>query len=87
MSSTAEKNEFDFRATEVQVTEDQLIIILEDGREVRAPIEFYPKLAAADLKTRQNCRLIGPGIGIEWPDIDEHLSIEGIILGRKPINW
>ena len=87
MSSTAEKSEFDFRAVGVEVTEDQLVVTLEDGREIRSPLEFYPKLAKASLKARTNFRLIGPGIGIEWPDLDEHLSIEGIVLGRPPVNW
>jgi len=87
MSSTAKTLEFDFRAVNIEVTEDQLIVYLEDGREIRTPIDFFPKLLRASKEVRQNFRLIGPGIGIEWPDLDEHLSIEGIALGRKVIDW
>ncbi len=81
------EQEFDFRAIEVEVTDDQLCVTLNDGREIRSPLEFYPQLARADKKTRTNFRLMAQGIGIEWPDLDEHLSIEGIVLGRKPIDW
>ena len=87
MSSTAEKNEFDFRAIKVELTDDQLCVTLADGREVRNPIEFYPRLAKADKKVRSNFRIMAQGIGIEWPDLDEHLSTEGIVLGRRAIDW
>jgi len=87
MNSTAKNLELDFRAVKVEVTEDQLIVYLEDGREIRTPLDFFPKLLRANDKERQNFRLIGPGIGIEWPDLDEHLSTEGIALGRKVIDW
>ena len=87
MSSTAEKSEFDFRAIRVELTDDQLCVTLNDGREIRNPLEFYPKLARAEKKIRNNFRLMAQGIGIEWPDLNEHLSIEGIVLGRRPIDW
>jgi hypothetical protein len=87
LSSVAEKNDFDFRAIKVEVTDDQLCVTLADGREIRNPLEFYPKLANANKKVRENFRIMAQGIGIEWPDIDEHLSIEGIVLGRRAIEW
>ena len=87
MNSSAQKIEYNFRATKVQVTDDQLIVLLEDGREIRTPIEYFPKLARADMKTRKNLRIMGPGVGIEWPDLDEHLSVEGIVLGRPVVDW
>lgn len=87
MSSTAEKSEFDFRVIRIEITEDQLCVTLNDGREIRSPLEFYPKLARAEKKMRNNFRIMAQGIGVEWPDLDEQLSIEGIVLGRRPIDW
>ena len=59
MSSTAEKSEFDFRAIRVELTDDQLCVTLTDGREVRSPLEFYPKLARAEKKCEP--------ISASWP--------------------
>jgi len=87
MSSAAEKNEFDFRAIKAEIQDDQLIVVLADGREIRNPIEFYPKLARASKQVRENLKIMAQGIGIEWPDLDEHLSTEGIVLGRRAIDW
>ena len=87
MSSAAEKNEFDFRAIKAEVLDDQLVVTLADGREIRNPLEFYPKLARATKKVRENFKIMAQGIGIEWPDLDEHLSTEGIVLGRRAIDW
>lgn len=50
MSSTVEKSEFGFRAIRVEMTDDQLCVTLTDGREIRSPLEFYPKLARAEKK-------------------------------------
>lgn len=87
MTSTAEKIEFDFRAIKVEIVDEQLCVTLADGREVRNPLEFYPKLARSDEKVRNNFRIMAQGIGIEWPDLDEHLSVEGIVLGRRAVDW
>ncbi len=87
MSSTAEKNEYDFRLINVEVTDTQLCVTLADGREVHNPLEFYPKLVKASKKVRNNFRILAQGIGIEWPDLNEHLSTEGIVLGRRAIDW
>jgi hypothetical protein len=56
---------------------------LEDGRQVSAPLAFYSRLLNATKEQRENYEFIGPGIGIHWEDLDEDLSIEGIVLGRK----
>lgn len=70
-------------AIEVEVTDDQLIVRLADGRTVAAPIEWYPRLAHGTPAERNNYELLGHGTGIGWPDLDEHLSIEGILAGRR----
>ena len=55
---------------------------LDDGRTVTVPIGWYPRLAHATSHERRNWRLIGAGEGIHWPDLDEDVSVEGILLGR-----
>ncbi|MFH8039018.1 MAG: DUF2442 domain-containing protein [Candidatus Aenigmatarchaeota archaeon] len=55
--------------------------MLIDGREVRVPLEFYPRLKNATKRQRANYKIIGEGTGIHWPDLDEDLSIEGILAG------
>jgi len=52
---------------------------------VKTPLEFYPRLKNATKAERGNFQLIGLGSGIHWPDLDEDLSVEGIVLGRKSV--
>ncbi len=58
---------------------DLLEVYLSDGREIRVPLEWFPKLRDATPEERQHWRFIGKGIGIHWPDIDEDLSLEGLL--------
>src|SRR5205085_77038 len=67
-------------ATAVTVTEDTLAVDLEDGRTVSVPLAWFPRLLDGSLEERKNWRLIGHGSGINWPDLDEDISIEGLIL-------
>lgn len=69
-------------AQDVVVTEDTLIVELADGRTVSAPIVWYPRLLHGSPQERNNWRLIGQGEGIHWPDLDEDISVENILLGR-----
>ena len=83
MSSSAKKNESLSIATKVSFTEDFICVQLADGREIRTPMEFYPRLKRATPEQRNNFKLIGLGTGISWEELDEDLSVEGIVLGRK----
>ncbi len=83
MSSVAKKLDQDIIAINVFFTSDAIGVILSDGREVKTPLEFYPRLKNASPAQRNNFELIGLGTGIHWPDIDEDLSVEGIVLGYK----
>ena len=65
----------------VEFTDDELIVSLVDGRKVSVPLTWYPRLAAADHKQRARWELLGDGQGIHWPDIDEDLSVSGILRG------
>ena len=69
-------------AKEVTVTEDTLRADLSDGRTISVPLAWYPRLVHATREERDNWELIGEGQGIRWPDLDEDLSVEGLIAGR-----
>ncbi len=58
---------------------EMLKIFLSDGREIRVPLEWFPKLRDASFQERAHWRLIGKGIGIHWPDLDEDISLEGLL--------
>ena len=69
-------------AEAVSVTEDTLQVELSDGRSIAVPLAWYPRLVNATLEERRNWGLIGGGQGIHWPDLDEDLSVEGLLAGR-----
>lgn len=66
----------------VEVTDDTLTAELADGRSISVPLAWYPRLAHAAPHERRNWRLIGGGEGIHWPDLDEDISVEGLLAGR-----
>ena len=70
------------RAQRVAVTEDSLVIDLIDGRSITAPLVWYPRLLNGTERERNNWRLIADGEGIHWPDLDEDLSVDSLIVGR-----
>ena len=69
-------------AQNVQVTSDALIVDLSDGRTISVPLAWFPGLLQGTPKERKNWRLIGEGEGIHWPDLDEDISVENLILGK-----
>jgi hypothetical protein len=69
-------------ATGVEVTGDTLSVNLSDGRTISVPLGWYPRLAHATAEERRNWRLIGQGQGIHWEDLDEDISVEGLLAGR-----
>ena len=81
MSTSGPMNET-VTAKHVRVTDRTLTVDLADGRTVSVPVEWYPRLAHATPRERQHWQLIGPGIGIHWPALDEDISIEGLLRGR-----
>lgn len=74
---------YEVRAVKVWFDDDNIWLGLEDGRQVSTPLAFYPRLLNATKEQRENYEFIGPGIGIHWEDLNEDLSVEGIVLGRK----
>ncbi len=77
-SSVVEANP---RAQEVLVTEDELTVSLADGRRISVPLAWFPRLLHASPAQRSNWQLLGDGEGIHWPDVDEDLSVAGILRG------
>src|SRR5438105_4503731 len=67
------------RARSITFGEDTLSIELEDGRQLAVPIAWFPRLAAAGDEQRSNWELVGRGIGISWPDIDEDISVANLL--------
>jgi hypothetical protein len=66
----------------VVVTEEALTVELVDGRSLSVPLEWYPRLVRATPAERGNWRLIGRGEGIHWPELDEDISVNGLLAGR-----
>ena len=69
------------RVKDVHFREDTLSVDLVDGRTVVVPLAWYPRLLHATSEQRANWQVCGGGYGIHWPDIDEDLSTEGLLLG------
>ena len=70
------------RAEAVKVTGDTLSVDLSDGRTISVPLAWFPRLLHASPGERKNWRLIGKGQGIHWVDVDEDVSVEGLLAGR-----
>ncbi len=74
--------EFKAEAQEIQFENDVFKVILCDGREINIPLEWFPRLKSASPEERDNWELIGNGIGIHWPEIDEDISVEQLLSSK-----
>ena len=70
------------KAEDLTVTKDTLSVDLSDGRTISVPLAWFPRLLHATQEERNNWRLIGKGHGIHWEEIDEDISVEGLLAGR-----
>ena len=70
-------------ATNVEVTADYLTVELADGRSISVPIVWFPRLLKAEPAARNQWELIGEGDGIHWPDLDEDISVAGLLRGER----
>jgi hypothetical protein len=66
---------------DVRLTSKALEVVLRDGRTLSVPLDWYPRLVHGSPRERQRWRLISGGIGIHWPDLDEDISISGLLAG------
>jgi hypothetical protein len=69
----------DATAIDVTVTDERLIVTLADGRELSAPLTWFPRLTEATVEQRRKWRLIGRGHGIHWPEVDEDVSVASLL--------
>lgn len=69
-------------AVELTLSAEHLAVDLADGRRMLIPLVWYPRLKNATKAERQNWQLLGGGYAIEWPDLDEHIGVEGLLAGR-----
>lgn len=81
MSTLAVK--FDDHAIDVNFTESSLHFVLADGREISAPLEWFPRLRDASEAERSEWRFIGNGIGVHWPKVDEDIAVRTLIYGHE----
>lgn len=66
-------------ATSAHCDDEMLHVELSDGREISVPLEWFPRLRDAAPEQRENWELIGPGIGLHWPDVDEDISVRFLL--------
>lgn len=79
--STVANNITEPRIKEIKVTEDEIIAHLVDGRTISVPLAWSWRLSEAAPSQRANYEILGDGFGIHWPEIDEDISVEGMLNG------
>jgi len=72
----------DPRAVDVKFTDDDFTVTLSDGRKIVVPLTWFPRLLHATPENRDNWQLLGDGVGIHWPDVDEDVSVSGVLQGQ-----
>lgn len=75
--------ETDPLATDVRVDDAMLHVALDDGRGLSVPLQWFPRLRDGSAADRANWRFIGHGEGIHWPELDEDISVLGLISGKR----
>ena len=71
------------RAQDVHLSDDELTVSLSDGRTLSVPLAWFPRLLHATRNQRDEWELLGDGEGIHWPQIDEDLSVSGLLRGVR----
>ena len=75
--------ERDVFAESVRFSEDSMTVFLDDGRALSVPLAWYPRLLHGTKQEREKFELVGDGEGIHWPDLDEDISVEGLLAGKR----
>lgn len=73
------------KALQVKCTDDELVVTLADGRVVSVPVDWFPRLAHATAAEREDYELLGDGTGVHWPQIDEDISVDGLLAGKASV--
>ena len=71
------------RANTVRLSDDSLTVDLVDGRTIIVPLVWYPRLWNGTTTERKNVEVIGDGAYLHWPDLDEDLTVAGLLAGRR----
>jgi hypothetical protein len=74
-------------AASARCTDDELIVLLEDGRVIAVPLLWFPRLAAAKREQREALEIMGHGQGIHWPQVDEDISVRGLLAGKPSVEY
>lgn len=69
------------QAESISFDEDDMLIVLKDGRKLSVPLAWFPRLLHAPIDSLQHYTLSGGGVGIHWDDLDEDISVEGLLAG------
>jgi hypothetical protein len=75
------------RAQHVHCTQDELVVVLTDGRTLSVPLAWFPRLANASARQRSKFELLGDGSGMHWPMVDEDISIAGLLTGNPSVEF
>jgi len=75
------------RAYSVECTEQELIVFLTDGRYLSVPIAWFPRLMKANVEQKADYEILGDGEGIHWQQIDEDISIFGLLIGKPSVEF
>jgi len=78
---------FEANATKIWFDKENMWVALTDGRQLSIPLLYFPRLLNATPEQRNNYELSGGGTGIHWEDIDEDISVPGLILGNKDLTY
>lgn len=78
---------FEANATKIWFDNENMWVALTDGRQLSIPLPYFPRLLHATPEQRNNYELSGGGTGIHWEEIDEDISVPGLILGNKDLTY
>ena len=78
---------FEASATKIWFDEENMWLALSDGRQLSVPLTYFPRLLNASSEQREKFELSGGGTGIHWEEIDEDISVSGLILGNKDLTY
>lgn len=73
----------DVCAVDISFSQEAMHVALDDGRAISVPLAWYPRLYHGTQSERKRFELIGDGEGIHWPELDEDISVEGLIAGKR----
>lgn len=78
---------FEANATNIWFDNENMWVVLTDGRQLSIPLLYFPRLLNATSEQRNNYELSGGGTGIHWEEIDEDISVPGLLLGNKDLTY